>query len=223
MSIAENILLLKKSIPENVTIVTVSKMQPVSALIQAYDAGQRVFGENKAQELVVKHSQLPKDIEWHFIGHLQRNKVKFITPFISLIHSIDSIDLLNEVNREAFKNNRVVDCLLQFHISREETKFGLDINGANEILESEFYQGMTSIRIVGVMGMSSFSDDTGIVRSEFKSLYDRFLNLKSCYFRNQDAFKVVSMGMSGDYLIALEEGSTMVRIGTSIFGERNSQ
>jgi len=198
-------------------------MQPVSALIQAYDAGQRVFGENKAQELVVKHSQLPKDIEWHFIGHLQRNKVKFITPFISLIHSIDSIDLLNEVNREAFKNNRVVDCLLQFHISREETKFGLGINGANEILESEFYQGMTSIRIVGVMGMSSFSDDTGIVRSEFKSLYDRFLNLKSCYFRNQDAFKVVSMGMSGDYLIALEEGSTMVRIGTSIFGERNSQ
>jgi pyridoxal phosphate enzyme (YggS family) len=221
LNIADNLLQLKKSIPGHVAMVTVSKQQPVAALMEAYQAGQRIFGENKAQELVAKQSQLPSDIAWHFIGHLQTNKVRFLAPYISLIHSIDRLNLLMEVNREALKNNRIIDCLLQFHIATEETKFGMDIGEAIEILESEGYHGMKNIRITGVMGMSSFSDDTALVRREFKNLHDYFLMLKKKYFKNTETFNIVSMGMSGDYLIAIDEGSTMVRIGTAIFGERH--
>ena len=195
-------------------------MQHISALLEAYSSGQRIFGENKVQELIAKQTQLPSDVKWHFIGHLQTNKVKYLSEFIDLIQSIDGIKLLNEVNKEAVKHKRVIDCLLQFHIATEETKFGLDIFEAKKLLESEAYQSMKNIRITGVMGMSSFSDDSGLVRREFKNLHDHFLTLKSLYFRHQNTFQVISMGMSGDYLLAIEEGSNMVRIGTAIFGER---
>ena len=190
--------------------------------MEAYHAGQRVFGENKAQELATKQSQLPKDIAWHFIGHLQTNKVKYIASFIHLIHSIDSLNLLKEVNKEAMKHNRDIDCLLQFHIATEETKFGLDIKEACSLLESADFRTLKNIRITGLMGMSSFSDDCGLVRREFKSLHDYFLHLKSRYFNHHEEFNIISMGMSGDYVIAIEEGTTMVRIGTSIFGGRQS-
>jgi PLP dependent protein len=220
LSIAANIVSLKESIPGHVRIVAVSKMHPVGALWEAYEAGQRAFGENKAQELVAKQAQLPSDIEWHFIGHLQTNKVKFLASFISLIHSIDSINLLGEVNKEAIKHHRIIDCLLQFHIATEETKFGMDLKEARELLDSDRFQTMKNIRIIGVMGMSSFSDDLAMVRREFKSLHECFVTLKAFYFKHQDDFNVISMGMSGDYTIAIEEGSTMVRIGTSIFGTR---
>ncbi len=196
-------------------------MQPASALLEAYHAGQREFGENKALELAAKHLQLPSDIVWHFIGHLQTNKVKYLAPFIGLIHSIDSIGLLREVNKEALKHHRVIDCLLQFYIATEESKFGLNMKEAAELMESEDYRAMKNIRITGVMGMASFSDDPVLVRSEFKSLKDHFLELKLRYFQSRTEFREISMGMSGDYMIAMEEGSTMVRIGTSIFGGRS--
>ncbi|MFZ4522907.1 MAG: YggS family pyridoxal phosphate-dependent enzyme [Bacteroidales bacterium] len=219
MTIAENIILLKRSVPENIRIVTVSKMQPVHSIMEAYRAGQRIFGENKARELAEKQAHLPGDIEWHFIGHLQSNKIKYIAPFISLIHSIDGLNLLAEVNRGALKNNRIIDCLLQFHIATEETKFGMDIEEARMLLTSEVYKSMKNIRITGVMGMGSFSDDQQLVRREFKSLYSIFVKLKTDFFKDPGTFETVSMGMSGDYLTAIEEGSTMIRIGTSIFGE----
>ena len=220
MNIAENIRSLQLSIPGHVSIVAVSKTKPVADIMQAYVAGQRIFGENKVQELVMKQSQLPSDVEWHFIGHLQTNKVKYISPFIRLIHSIDSLNLLTEVDKEAVKNNRITDCLLQFHIATEDTKFGLSLEEAELILGSEHYKNMQNVRITGVMGMSSFTDDMEIVRKEFKTLKGYFLILKSRYFDHADSFRELSMGMSGDYLIAIEEGSTMVRIGTSIFGNR---
>jgi pyridoxal phosphate enzyme (YggS family) len=221
LTIAENILLLKRSLPEQVRMVAVSKMQPVSALREAYDAGQRIFGENKAQELVIKQSQLPSDIEWHFIGHLQTNKVKYLTSFITLIHSVDGLSLLKEINKEALKHDRIIDCLLQFHIATEETKFGLNIEEAGKLLESVCYRDMKNIRITGVMGMGSFSDNAGLVRSEFKTLHDYFLMLKKRYFAHSGSFNVLSMGMSGDYTIAIEEGGNLVRIGSAIFGERS--
>ena len=220
MNIAESIRSLQLSIPGHVSIVAVSKTKPVAAIMQAYVAGQRIFGENKVQELVLKHSQLPSDVEWHFIGHLQTNKVKYISPFIRLIHSIDSLNLLIEVDKEALKNNRITSCLLQFHIATEDTKFGLSLEEAELILGSEHYKNMQNVRITGVMGMSSFTEDMEIVRKEFKTLKGYFLILKSRYFDHADSFRELSMGMSGDYLIAIEEGSTMVRIGTSIFGNR---
>ena len=220
LNIRDNLSTLKKSVPEHIRLVAVSKLQPVSALKEAYDAGQRLFGENKVQELVFKHSNLPPDIAWHFIGHLQTNKVKYLAPFISLIHSIDSLNLFKEVNKEAKKNSRVIDCLLQFHIATEETKFGLNIDEARGLLDSDDYKAMKNIRITGVMGMGSFSDDQILVRSEFKGLYKCFNTLKESYFNHSESFEIISMGMSGDYLIAIEEGSTMIRLGTSIFGER---
>jgi pyridoxal phosphate enzyme (YggS family) len=220
LNIAENLQRLKKSIPDHVSIVSVSKQQPVALLMEAYQAGQRVFGENKAQELALKQFQLPNDIAWHFIGHLQTNKVRQLAPFISLIHSIDRLSLLTEVNKEAAKNSRVIDCLLQFHIATEETKFGMNIEEARVLLESDGYHACANIRITGVMGMSSFSDNTDLVRKEFQCLHDYFLTLKRLFFNQQRSFEVISMGMSGDYQIAIEEGSTMVRIGTAIFGER---
>jgi len=220
VNIPDSLRFLKNEIPGHVSIVAVSKTKPVSAIMQAYQAGLRIFGENKVQELVQKQPQLPSDIEWHFIGHLQTNKVKYIAPFIHLIHSIDSEKLLEEINKEALRHSRIIDCLLQFYIATEQTKFGLNLGEAKALLDSERYSNMKNIRITGVMGMSSFSDDPGLVRREFKSLHDFFLDLQSTHFRGAGYFKHLSMGMSGDYRIAIEEGSTLVRLGTIIFGDR---
>jgi pyridoxal phosphate enzyme (YggS family) len=219
--IAENLKKLQSSIPANVRIVAVSKTKPVASIMEAYRAGQRIFGENKVQEMVLKQPMIPSDAEWHFIGHLQTNKVRYIAPFIVLIHSIDSLNLLNEVNKEGYKNNRVIDCLLQFHIATEETKFGLNLEDARKILESSSYKSMKNIRITGVMGMSSLTEDQALIRKEFRNLGDYYRMIKSEYFENDDSFRELSMGMSGDYNIAIEEGSTIVRIGTSIFGAVN--
>ncbi len=220
MTIAESLLRLQLSIPEHVKIVAVSKTKPVSAIMEAYAAGQRLFGENKAQELVAKQAQLPAGIEWHFIGHLQTNKVRYIAPFISLIHSIDSLSLLKEVNREARKINRIIECLLQLYIATEETKFGLTLDEAKSLLGDDSLPELKNIRITGVMGMSSFTSDTALVRLEFRTLYNRYKLLKDQFFSLDDHFRELSMGMSDDYPIAVEEGSTMVRIGTSLFGNR---
>ena len=218
--IQENLKAILSTIPSEVTLVAVTKTKPVSDLKEVYEAGQRIFGENKVQEMVDKFDQLPKDIEWHLIGHLQTNKVKFIAPFVAMIHSVDSLKLLNEINKEAKKNNRTIDCLLQFHIAEEETKFGLSIEEAKEILESNEFVEMQNISIVGIMGMASFTENNEIVRNEFRTLESYFQILKSHFFKFNYDFKEISMGMSGDYLIAIEEGSTMVRVGSSIFGSR---
>jgi pyridoxal phosphate enzyme (YggS family) len=204
----------------SVSLVAVSKTKPISDIKILYDEGQRIFGENKVQELVLKYQELPKDIHWHLIGHLQSNKVKFIAPFISLIHSVDSLSLLKEIERQAKKNNRVIDCLLQFHIASEETKYGLDFSEAEQLLKSKEYTDMKYVRIVGVMGMASFSEDEALVRAEFKNLKNIFLELKNHFFSQEDSFCNISMGMSGDFEIAIEEGSNMVRIGSLLFGER---
>lgn len=206
--------------PEGITLVAVSKTKPISDLQEAYDAGQRTFGENYPQEMRDKHEVLPQDIQWHFIGHLQTNKIKYIIPYVTLIHSIDTANLLEAVNKEAKKHERVVDCLLQFHIAQEETKFGLDLDEARQLLESEAFKAMENVRICGVMGMATFTDDKTEVRKEFKHLKAIFDILKKEYFANQPQFKEISMGMSEDYLIAIEEGATMVRVGSLIFGAR---
>ena len=219
MSIKENLLNIKSQLPNHVTLVAVSKTKPISDLMEAYNAGQRIFGENYVQELVEKHQELPKDIQWHFIGHLQSRKAKLIAPFINLIHGVDSLKLIQEINKEAKKNNRVIDCLLQIYIAEEESKFGLDEEELNEILN--FVQNdkneMNNIRIVGLMGMSTFTDNQNQIKKEFdhlKTIFDKFK------IQNSE-FKILSMGMSGDYQLAIECGSTMVRIGSSIFGTRN--
>ncbi len=219
--IKENLNKVRATVPNDVTLIAVSKTKPVADLQEAYDAGQRIFGENKALEMRDKHQELPKDIQWHFIGHLQTNKIKYIASFVSLIHSIDSISLLEAVNKEAVKNNRVIDCLLQFHIAKEETKFGLDIEEAEEILKSDSYKNLNNINIIGVMGMATFTDDVNQIRNEFKSLKNIFNILKERYFQDKESFKEISMGMSDDYPIAIEEGATMVRVGSKIFGARN--
>ncbi len=221
MAIKENLVFIKDKIPANVKLVAVSKTKPVSDILSAYHNGHKVFGENKAQELINKQPQLPADIKWHFIGHMQSNKVKYIAPFVHLIHSVDSLKLLKEINKQAQKNKRIIDCLLQFHIATEETKFGLDYEEAAEILNSESYSMMENISITGVMGMATFTEDETKIRSEFKRLKDIFENLKQEFFQNNVNFKEISMGMSDDYSIALEEGSTIVRIGSAIFGTRN--
>lgn len=219
--IKENLNFIRRNIPENVTLIAVSKTKPISDLQEAYDAEQRIFGENKALEMREKYQQLPEDIQWHFIGHLQTNKIKYIAPFVSLIHSIDSLSLLEAVNKEAAKNNRVINCLLQFHIAQEETKFGLDIDEAKQILESDTFKQMNNVRIVGVMGMATFTEDITQIRNEFKSLKKIYDILKENYFKDDTSFKEISMGMSDDYPIAIEEGATMVRVGSKIFGARN--
>lgn len=219
--IKENLNIVRATVPSNVTLIAVSKTKPVSDLQKAYDAGQRIFGENKALEMRDKHQALPDDIQWHFIGHLQTNKIKYIAPFVTLIHAIDSLSLLESVNKEAAKNNRVIDCLLQFHIAQEETKFGLDLEEARSMLESESYKKLKNINICGVMGMATFTDDAAQVRNEFKSLKNIFETLKENYFKENESFKEISMGMSDDYPIAIEEGATMVRVGSKIFGARN--
>ncbi|MDF3026180.1 MAG: hypothetical protein K0S23_487 [Fluviicola sp.] len=220
MTLADRIYLLKEELPEDVVLVAVSKTKPATLVQEAYDAGQRVFGENKVQEMVDKWEILPKDIEWHLIGHLQSNKVKYIAPFVSLIHSVDSFKLLQEINKQGEKNKRVIPCLLQFHIAQEETKFGLSFEEAEEILQSREFVEMDHISIVGLMGMASFVDNQEQIRDEFRNLHNYFAILKSNYFKYNPDFKVLSMGMSGDYKLAIEEGSNMVRIGSSLFGNR---
>lgn len=219
--IQENLNIVRATVPSNVTLIAVSKTKPVSDLQDAYDAGQRIFGENKALEMRDKYQELPKDIQWHFIGHLQTNKIKYIAPFVTLIHAIDSLSLLEAVDKEAAKNNRVIDCLLQFHIAQEETKFGLDIEEAKLLLESESFKNLKNINICGVMGMATFTDNTIQIRNEFKNLKNIFETLKENYFKTSGSFKEISMGMSDDYSIAIEEGATMVRVGSKIFGARN--
>lgn len=212
---------IKKDLPEKVKLVAVSKTKPAEDILSLYRAGQRIFGENKAQELKNKYEVLPKDIQWHFIGHLQSNKIKYIAPFIGLIHSIDSFRLLKEVNKYAEKNGRVIPCLIQFHIAREETKFGFTIEECEKMLSDPSFHKLQNIEIQGIMGMATFTDDTGRIRNEFRLLHAHFLFLKEKYFPRAPYFSEISMGMTDDYKIALEEGSTIIRIGSAIFGKRN--
>ena len=221
MSTQSNLLSIQASIPEHVTLVAVSKTKPNSMIEECYEANQRHFGENKVQDLVDKYNTLPKDIKWHYIGHLQTNKVKFIAPFVHLIHAVDSIKLLKEINKQALKNNRIINVLLQFHIAKETSKFGLNKNSSLELLHSDDYALMKNINILGVMGMATFTDDNEQIKKEFKSLVSYFNDLKTTEFSTSSSFLELSMGMSGDYKIAIEEGSTMVRVGSSIFGSRS--
>lgn len=218
--ISEKLATIKKTIPSSVCLVAVSKTKPISDLQEAYQAGQRYFGENKVQEMTEKWETLPKDIHWHLIGHLQTNKVKYIAPYVHLIHSVDSLKLLAEINKQGAKCHRVISVLLQFYIAKEETKFGLDFGEASQLLNSDEYKSFENIQVVGVMGMASFTDDELIVKEEFSQLKELFLKLKTLFFLNVDSFKEISMGMSGDYQLAIEQGSTMVRVGSSIFGGR---
>ena len=220
MSIDDRLASVRKEIGDGVTLVAVSKTKPVEDITEAYTAGQRVFGENKVQELVGKYEALPKDIQWHLIGHLQSNKVKYIAPFVALIHSVDSLKLLAEINKQALKNERTIDCLLQFHVATEETKFGLNLTEAKELLRSAEYKMMQNIRIVGVMGMASFTENQDLIHQEFQTLKSLFNELKNNEFSSSKAFTEISMGMSGDYQIAIEEGSTMIRLGSTLFGTR---
>lgn len=221
MSIAENLQKIQSTLPEEVRLVAVSKTKPNSDLEEAYAAGQRIFGENKVQELAGKHEALPKDIEWHMIGHLQRNKVKYIAPFVALIHGVDSGRLLAEINKQAVKNDRIIDVLLQVHIADEETKFGFDEEELTDFIQGPVFLAMKNVRVVGLMGMATYTSDQEQIRSEFASLSDLFQRLKANNFQYADYFKEISMGMSGDYPIAIEEGSTLVRVGSAIFGSRN--
>jgi len=215
--IKNNLENIKSTLAENVTLVAVSKTKPIADIQEAYDAGHRVFGENKIQEMVSKHEALPKDIEWHMIGHLQRNKVKYMAEFVSLIHGVDSLKTLKEIDKQAKKHNRVISCLLQARIAKEETKFGLPFNEIRTILKSEEYQQLSNVSVVGLMGMSTFTSNKEIVQEEFASLKVLFDELKI----ENTTFNILSMGMSGDYELAIENGSTMVRLGSSIFGARN--
>ncbi len=205
---------------KNAQLIAVSKTKTVKDIREVYDAGQRVFGENRVQEMVEKQGELPNDIEWHLIGHLQTNKVKYMASFVALVHSVDSLKLLEEVNKQAIKHGRVIDCLLQMHIAEESSKFGLNEAELKELLESEAFRLMSNVRIVGLMGMATFTDDEEQLRSEFKHLKGIFDRTKSAYFANRRYFKDISMGMSGDYELAVAEGSTMVRVGSLIFGSR---
>jgi len=217
MSITQNLNNLKSSLPEHVTLVAVSKTKPNADILEAYNAGQRIFGENKIQEMAEKWEQMPKDIQWHMIGHVQTNKVKYMAPFVSLVHGVDSFKLLKEINKQAAKNNRIIDCLLQVFIAEEETKFGLDEKELNEILISEEFKELKNIKIVGLMGMATFTDNQTQIEKEFKNLKAIFDKLKTENYQ----LNTLSMGMSGDYKLAISCGSTMVRIGSSIFGGRN--
>ena len=221
MSVAENIAEIKNSLPKNVRLIAISKTRSQEEILEAYNFGQRDFGENKPQEMVSKALYLPKDIRWHLVGHLQTNKVKQIAPFVHLIHSVDSLKLLSEINKEGAKNNRVINCLLQFYIATEETKFGLSLDEGIALLESDEFKSLKNISITGVMGMASFTVDIERVKSEFHELFHIFNVLRNRFFTNLQHFTELSMGMSGDYQLAIEEGSTMVRLGTVIFGKRN--
>jgi PLP dependent protein len=217
MSIKENIKKLASTLPEHVTLVAVSKTKPVRDLMEAYDAGQRIFGENKIQEMAEKYKEMPKDIQWHMIGHVQRNKVKYMAEFVSLIHGVDSFELLKEINKQAIKNNRVIDCLLQIKIAEEDSKFGMSAKDASTMLKSNDLKELKNIKIKGLMGMATFTDDMDQVKKEFNFLKTTFNELKT----SNPNLKIISMGMSGDYQLAIDCGSTMIRVGSSIFGSRN--
>lgn len=220
MYIKENLNNILKTLPSEVKLVAVSKTKPVSDILEAYNVGHRIFGENKIQEMVEKYELLPKDIEWHMIGHLQRNKVKYMAHFVHLIHGVDSFKTLKEINKQALKHHRVINCLLQLKIAREITKFGLSSSEIEAILTSKEFTDLKNINIKGFMGMASFTEDTSTIRSEFKTLKTNFNTLKKYKTFNFNP-SIISMGMSGDYKIAIEEGSTMIRVGSSIFGKRN--
>lgn len=220
MTIAENLNLIKQNLPDNVTLVAVSKTKPVSDLMEAYEAGQRIFGENKIQEMTEKWQQMPKDIEWHMIGHVQSNKVKYMVPYVKLIHGVDSLKLLKEINRQAVRWRKNINCLLQIHIAEEETKFGLDENELDTLLNSDEFKEMNNIKIVGLMGMATFTDNQAQIKREFNHLKKIFDALQNQPTTQNLQPTTLSMGMSGDYQIAIESGSTMVRIGSSIFGSR---
>lgn len=219
MSIQDNLLQIKQSLPASVTLVAVSKTKPVADLMHAYNAGQRIFGENKIQEMVEKYEQMPKDIAWHMIGHVQTNKVKFMAPFVALIHGVDSLKLLEEINKQALKNNRIIDCLLQIHIAEEETKFGLNEAELIELLQSDTFKNLHNIKVIGLMGMATFTENQSQIRKEFQHLKTIFDNNQQPTTNNCQ-LTTLSMGMSGDYQLAIECGSNMVRIGSSIFGGR---
>ena len=220
-SIAQRLHEVKATLPQHVCLIAVSKFHPVESLMEAYQAGQRCFGESRVQELQAKHEQLPADVEWHFIGHLQTNKVKYIVPYVSMIHSVDSPRLLDEIERQAARIDRVVDCLLEVHVAQEDTKYGFSPESCIEYLTPEVLAAYPHVRFRGVMGMASFTDDDEQVQQEFEQLKQLFDKLRSGVMNNATYFDTLSMGMSHDYLMAIDKGSTMVRIGTTIFGERN--
>lgn len=217
MNIAENIKSFKTEIPEEVTLVAVSKTKPESDILEAYNAGQRIFGENKIQEMTEKWENLPKDIKWHMLGHVQRNKVKYMAEYVNLIHAVDSLKLLKEIEKQAKKYDRTIECLLQIKIAEEDTKYGIDVDEAESILQSQAYREMTHVKVVGLMGMATLTEKEEKIKKEFSYLKSTFDNFKSRY----NSLHTLSMGMSGDYKIAIECGSTMIRVGSAIFGERN--
>ncbi|GGG43095.1 YggS family pyridoxal phosphate-dependent enzyme [Bizionia arctica] len=217
MSIETNLNNIKSKLTENVTLVAVSKTKPVSDLMEAYEAGQRIFGENKIQEMAEKHEQMPKDIQWHMIGHVQRNKVKYMASFVSLIHGVENFKTLHEINKQAKKHDRVIDCLLQIKIASEDSKFGMTESEASDIFQSKEISELKNIKVVGIMGMATFTDNQEQIKMEFTQLKSSFNHLKNIH----PELKIISMGMSGDYPLAIACGSTMIRVGSSIFGERN--
>jgi pyridoxal phosphate enzyme (YggS family) len=221
MGIKENLKAIKENIPDHVTLVAVSKTMADEAILEAYEAGHRDFGENKVQDLAAKQERLPGDIQWHMIGHLQSNKVKYLAPFVHMLHGVDSLKLLGTINKEALKHSRVIDCLLQVRIATEDSKFGLSENQLREILSSEAFREMKNVRIRGVMGMATFTENSKQIREEFRLLKRIFEGMKATAFDKQEGFDLLSCGMSGDYDLAIEEGSNMVRIGSLIFGPRN--
>jgi len=220
MSVQKNLESIKSELSSHVTLVAVTKTKPTSTILEAYNAGHKIFGENKVQEMVEKYEKLPKDIQWHMIGHLQRNKVKYMASFVHLIHGVDSLKLLKEINKQAKKHNRAIDCLFQLKIASEDSKFGMSANEIKSILNSEAFVDLKNIRIIGLMGMATFTSDKIQIKKEFKFLKNTFDNLKDLAQDNLN-LQIISMGMSGDYQLAIECGSTMVRIGSSIFGSRN--
>lgn len=220
MSISNNISIIEDNIPNSVQLVAVSKTKPNSYIIEAYNTGHRVFGENRPQELKQKYNELPKDIEWHFIGHPQSKQVKYFAPFVSLIHGIDSLKLLQTINKEAIKNSRVINCLLQFHVAEESSKFGLNISGARHLLNDNEFLNLKNINICGVMGMATHTNNPEQIKIEFRTLKSIFTELKQKFFTDNNYFTIISMGMSSDYELAIKEGSNMVRVGSGIFGIR---
>ncbi|MBA6151154.1 YggS family pyridoxal phosphate-dependent enzyme [Gelidibacter maritimus] len=220
MDIQENLKHIKSELPEHVTLVAVTKTKSIDEIMEAYNTGHRVFGENKIQEMVEKEAQLPKDIEWHMIGNVQRNKVKHMAPFVSLIHGVDSLRLLREIDKQAKRNDRTINCLLQIKIAEEDSKFGMSSKEAQEILQSSEFSELKNVCIIGVMGMATFTDDEGQIEQEFKNLKTSFDELKALPTENCN-LKTISMGMSGDYELAITCGSNMIRVGSRIFGERN--
>jgi pyridoxal phosphate enzyme (YggS family) len=218
--IQEEIYQIQKEIPTSTRLVAVSKFHPIEALQEAYDAGQRIFGESKVQEMTMKYEALPKDIEWHFIGHLQTNKIKYMAPYVSLIHGVDSFKLLAEIDKQARKTGRIIPCLLQIHIAQEETKFGFSTDECKAMLEEGLWRSLNNIRIAGVMGMATNTDDQEQVEREFQTLSDFFQEIKEKHFKHTPEFKEISMGMSDDYPLAIRHGSTLIRVGSRIFGER---